>query len=62
MANGLSGDGPAQALRDQLVAEGARVVTIFHPLARHEGGRHVITTYGAGKRLRVRTVHVPFRP
>ena len=37
-------------------------MTIFHPLARHEGGRHVITTYGAGKRLRVRTVHVPFRP
>ena len=31
VSNGFA-DGPAQALRDYLVAHGAEVTTIFHPL------------------------------
>jgi glycosyltransferase involved in cell wall biosynthesis len=61
-SNGLQHDGPAQALRDYLVARGASVVTIAHPLDHYEGGRHVITTYAGGKRVKERSVHLPVRP
>ena len=61
-ANGLHSDGPAQALRDFLVAKGASVLTIAHPLGRYEGGRHVIETYEGGRRLMERTVRLPLKP
>jgi glycosyltransferase involved in cell wall biosynthesis len=61
VANGFA-DGPAQALRDYLVTQGADVVTIFHPLTREQGRRHVITTYRAGERTAERTVRLPVKP
>jgi glycosyltransferase involved in cell wall biosynthesis len=61
-ANGLRGDGPAQALRDFLVARGANVVTILHPLERDDGGRHLVTTYGDGRLLRQRSFRLPLSP
>jgi glycosyltransferase involved in cell wall biosynthesis len=60
-SNGFA-DGPAQALRDYLVAEGAEVVTIFHPLTPEQGTTHVVTTYAAGARIAERRVRVPVRP
>jgi glycosyltransferase involved in cell wall biosynthesis len=61
-ANGLRSDGPAEALRDYLVARGAVVVTIAHPLSHYDGGRHTITRYENGKRVDERTVRLPLRP
>jgi glycosyltransferase involved in cell wall biosynthesis len=60
-ANGF-GDGPAQALRDYLVAGGHRVTTIFHPLTPEQGTCHRITTYEEGDRVKERTVRSPLRP
>jgi len=60
-SNGFA-DGPAQALRDHLVAQGVRVVTIFHPLTPEQGSEHVITTYADGRRVRERRRRVPLRP
>jgi glycosyltransferase involved in cell wall biosynthesis len=60
-SNGFA-DGPAQALRDYLVARGARVVTIFHPLTREQGTEHVVTTYSDGRRAAERRRRVPVRP
>ena len=62
VANGLHGDGPAQALRDYLVARDADVLMVEHPLAAYEGGRHVLTTYERGSLVRERTVRLPLRP
>lgn len=59
-SNGFA-DGPAQALRDYLVARGAHVVTIFHPLTAEQGTEHVITTYADGKRVTERRRRVPLR-
>jgi glycosyltransferase involved in cell wall biosynthesis len=59
--NGFA-EGPAQALRDLLVARNADVTTIFHPLTPEQGKRHVITTYAAGERRHERTVRLPLRP
>jgi glycosyltransferase involved in cell wall biosynthesis len=60
-SNGFA-DGPAQALRDYLVARGERVVTIFHPLTPEQGIVHVITTYADGGRVTERRRRVPLRP
>jgi glycosyltransferase involved in cell wall biosynthesis len=60
-ANGF-GDGPAQALRDYLVSRGDRVVTMFHPLTREQGKRHIISTFAQGKKQSERTVRLPLRP
>jgi glycosyltransferase involved in cell wall biosynthesis len=60
-ANGFA-DGPAQALRDYLVPRGAEVVTIFHPLTREQGNRHVISTYRDGARAGESSVLIPLRP
>ena len=60
-ANGFA-DGPAQALRDYLVARGARVVTIFHPLTAEHGPEHVIATYDAGERVAERRRSIPLKP
>ena len=60
-SNGF-GDGPAQALRDYLLARHADVVTIFHPLTPEQGARHVITTYAGGERVSERTIGLGLRP
>jgi glycosyltransferase involved in cell wall biosynthesis len=61
VANGFA-DGPAQALRDYVVGQGARVVTVFHPLTREQGSRHVVAEYADGRELRSRTTTIPLRP
>jgi glycosyltransferase involved in cell wall biosynthesis len=61
VANGFA-DGPAEALRDYLVARDAEVVTIFHPLTREHGKRHVVTRYANGRRLDERSITLPVRP
>jgi glycosyltransferase involved in cell wall biosynthesis len=60
-ANGF-GDGPAQALRDYLVPRAAEIVTIFHPLTREQGNRHVITTYANGMVVEESSIRTPVRP
>jgi glycosyltransferase involved in cell wall biosynthesis len=61
VSNGFA-DGPAQALRDYLVAKGSEVCTIFHPLTAEQGPTHVITRYAGGERVRERHVRLPLRP
>ncbi len=61
VSNGFA-DGPAQALRDYLVARDAEIVTIFHPLTPEQGNRHLIETYGGGARIKSRTVRLPLSP
>jgi glycosyltransferase involved in cell wall biosynthesis len=54
-------EGPAQALRDYLVGRKADVVTIFHPLLREQGTRHLVTTYADGVLADEHVVRVPVR-
>ena len=61
VSNGFA-DGPAQALRDYLVARDVHVVTIFHPLTAEQGTRHRITVYGDGGLATERSVRLPLRP
>lgn len=61
VANGF-GDGPAQALRDYLLADGRDVVTILHPLVREQPTRHVVTTYRGGRHGAQRSIWFPLRP
>jgi glycosyltransferase involved in cell wall biosynthesis len=61
VANGFA-EGPAEALRDYLVARGADVVTIFHPLTPEHGGRHVVTRYGEGAVVDRREIELRVRP
>jgi len=61
VSNGFA-DGPAQALRDYLVARDAEVVTIFHPLTPEQGTSHRIETYRRGTRVKSRTVRLPLSP
>ena len=61
VANGFA-DGPAQALRDYLVAKGSEVCTIFHPLTAEQGRTHVVTRFARGERVRERQVWLPLRP
>jgi glycosyltransferase involved in cell wall biosynthesis len=56
-SNGFA-EGPAQALRDYLVAHGADVTTIFHPLTREQGTQHLIARYADGG-VTERRVHLP---
>ena len=60
VSNGFA-DGPAQALRDYLVAGGAELVTVFHPLTPEQGRTHLITRYANGERVGERRVRVPLR-
>lgn len=60
VSNGFT-DGPAQALRDYLVARGDEVLAVAHPLSREDGGRHVIQRHREG-RVEERTVRLPLRP
>jgi glycosyltransferase involved in cell wall biosynthesis len=61
VSNGFA-DGPAQALRDYLVARDADVVTVFHPLTPEQGTAHVITRYAGGNRVGERHVRLPLHP
>jgi glycosyltransferase involved in cell wall biosynthesis len=61
VANGF-GDGPAQALRDHLVAAGADVVTILHPLVPEQTPEHVVRAYRSGREASRRSIGVPLRP
>jgi glycosyltransferase involved in cell wall biosynthesis len=58
VSNGFA-DGPAQALRDYLVERGANVLTIFHPLTREQGKRHVMMTYADGSARDERQFRLP---
>lgn len=56
-------DGPAQALREHLVREGARrVVTMAHPLFREGDTRHEIRVDEPSREPRIRRVPLPCRP
>lgn len=61
VSNGFA-DGPAQALRDHLVARDAGVVTIFHPLTPEQGTHHRVAMYADGMQVEERTVRLPLRP
>jgi glycosyltransferase involved in cell wall biosynthesis len=61
VANGFA-DGPAQALRDYLVAEGSEVCTVLHPLSAEQGRTHVMASYVGGERVSERHVRLPLRP
>jgi glycosyltransferase involved in cell wall biosynthesis len=61
VANGF-GDGPAQALRDHLVAAGADVITILHPLVPEQEPEHVVTAYSGGREAGRRSTRVPLHP
>ena len=61
MANGFA-DGPAQALRDYLVARGAEVETVFHPLTRETEPKHEVASYRDGRLVRQRSTRFPVRP
>lgn len=60
-SNGFA-DGPAQALRDYLVARTVDVTTIFHPLTPEQGRTHRVTTFAAGAMVAERGVRLPLRP
>ena len=62
VANGFA-EGPAQALREFLLEQGAgRVTTILHPLVREGDTRHVITVDAPGTTPRLRRLSLPTRP
>ncbi len=61
MANGFA-DGPAQALRDHLVAGGLDVFTAFHPLTPEQGTQHVVARYEAGRLVEERAVPLLLKP
>lgn len=61
-ANGASDAPPAAALRDWLVARGATVTTVFHPLEREERPRHEVVRYAGGREVARRAVTLPSRP
>jgi glycosyltransferase involved in cell wall biosynthesis len=61
VANGFA-EGPAQALRDYLLARDADVLTIFHPLTPEQGTRHVVTRYERGRQVAKHVVDIRVRP
>jgi glycosyltransferase involved in cell wall biosynthesis len=61
VANGFA-DGPAQAIRDYLVERDARVVTVFHPLTREQGLRHLVVEYAGSRKVHARSRTIPLRP
>jgi glycosyltransferase involved in cell wall biosynthesis len=61
VSNGFA-DGPAQALRDYLVERREKVVTIFHPLTREQGTRHLIAVWANGERIDEQSVRLPLAP
>jgi len=61
VSNGFA-EGPAQALRDYLVARDVWVVTIFHPLTPEQGRSHRVATYAGGTLVSERSVRLPLTP
>jgi glycosyltransferase involved in cell wall biosynthesis len=61
VANGFA-DGPAQALRDYLVAEQADVYVVSHPLSPEDGRGHTIRRYVGGGLADERVIRTPLRP
>jgi glycosyltransferase involved in cell wall biosynthesis len=61
VANGFA-DGPAQALRDHLVAKRTTVVAVSHPLSPEDGTRHHVARYVSGDLADEREIDVPLRP
>jgi len=61
VANGFA-EGPAEALRDFLVARGADVLVVAHPLTAEHGGTHVVTRYRDGGVAARRAVDLRLRP
>jgi glycosyltransferase involved in cell wall biosynthesis len=61
VANGFA-DGPAQALRDYLVAQGSSVFAVAHPLSPEDGKRHLVREYALGHLVAEREVRLPLRP
>ena len=62
LAHGAADSPPASGLRDFLMARGAHLTTITHPLMPEDGRRHEIVTYEPGGRVRRRSVRLPSRP
>lgn len=61
-ANGAPGSPPAAAVRDYLLARGARVVNVTHPLGPEEQGRHELVHYDGAGHARRRVLRLPSRP
>jgi glycosyltransferase involved in cell wall biosynthesis len=60
--NGFA-DGPAQALRDYLLRNEARALTVVaHPLDPRDGHRHLINTFESGRLVREKAIALPSRP
>jgi len=61
-AHGAADSPPGSGLRDYLLARGAHVTTVFHPLVPEHGDRHEIVTYRPDGRAWRRIVRLPSRP
>ncbi len=61
VANGAPDSPPASGVRDYLLARGARVTTIHHPLGPDEGGLHHISQYDGAGHARKRVLRLPSR-
>lgn len=61
-ANGAPDSPPASAVREYLLARGARLVTVFHPLGPEEEGRHELTRYDGAGGARRRRFRLPSKP
>jgi glycosyltransferase involved in cell wall biosynthesis len=61
-ANGDLDAPPASGLREWLVAQGAEVLAVFHPLEREERDGHLIVRYSGGSELARRRVRLPSWP
>ena len=61
-SNGFA-DGPAEALRDYLLAKKAQKVTVIsHPLVKEGSNKHIVTTYERGKITSHKEYKLPHRP
>jgi len=60
-ANGFA-EGPAEALRDYLVAHEGDVVTVAHPLTPEHGSAHTVARYISGRLAETRQIDVHIRP
>lgn len=62
VANGFA-DGPAQPLRDYLLAKKAKkIIMINHPLVAEGSNKHLITTYKKGKQVAQKAYRLPNHP
>ncbi|MBJ7518239.1 MAG: glycosyltransferase [Solirubrobacteraceae bacterium] len=61
VANGAPDSPPASGVRDYLLARGARVIVVHHPLGPDEAGRHHIVQYDGNGAARRRVLRLPSR-